>query len=121
MMFPVRLKLLREENGLSQAMLAKAIGIAQSTIGGWEASNREPNIDMLVKISDYFGVTIDYLVGRSDAPDAVKIKKPASLADFGVEKVVKSGSDSLTPEEIEALRAMLNNHLDQLRKEDSRK
>lgn len=64
-MFRIRLKELRESKGLSQYAFAKKIGVAQSTVGGWEAGKREPNFEMVQKIADYFGVTADYLIGRT--------------------------------------------------------
>ena len=64
-MFRIRLKKLREEKGLSQAAFAKEFGVAQSTVGGWEAGTREPNFDTVQKLADYFGVSVDYLLCRT--------------------------------------------------------
>lgn len=66
-MFRFRLKELRENMGLSQYTFAEQIGIAQSTVGGWEAGKREPNFSTILKIADFFGVTVDYLLGRDKA------------------------------------------------------
>ena len=65
-MFAKRLKRLREEKGDTQAEFCTAITGApnQSTVAGWEAGGREPSINVLCKIADYFNVTLDYLVGR---------------------------------------------------------
>lgn len=65
-MFRIRLKKLREEKGLSQAAFAKEFGVAQSTVGGWEAGTREPNFDTVQKLADYFGVSVDYLLCRTN-------------------------------------------------------
>ena len=65
-MFGIRLKELREERGLSQYGLAAAFGCPQSTIGGWESGARETNFSTLLKLADFFGVSIDYLLGRSE-------------------------------------------------------
>lgn len=62
-MFRLRLKELRENAGLSQYAFAEKIGVAQSTVGGWEAGKREPNYAMAKKIAVFFGVTVDYLFG----------------------------------------------------------
>lgn len=56
-------KTLCRERGLTQKELAKIIDVSPNTIKNWE--NNLPNGDTLVKLSDYFGVTTDYLLGRS--------------------------------------------------------
>lgn len=70
-MFAKRLKELREQAGYSQYSFAAAMSIAQSTVGGWESGKREPNFDMTKKIADFFGVSVDYLLGR-DLPGEEK-------------------------------------------------
>lgn len=62
-----RIKLLRTENGLSQAELGKALGIGQSTVAAHERSH-DPNIYSLIAYADFFECTLDYLAGREDAP-----------------------------------------------------
>ena len=63
----IRIKELRNKNKISQKDFAKIIGAAPNTVCNWENGNREPDNDTLIKISEYFGVTVDYLLGR-DAP-----------------------------------------------------
>lgn len=63
-MFRINLKKLREERNLSQAAFAKLIGVSQSAVGNWEAGSREPNLETMDKIADFFGVSVDYLLGR---------------------------------------------------------
>ncbi len=65
-MFRIRLKELREKMGLSQYAFADRFGISQSTIGNWEAGKREPNFKTMQRIADFFGVTVDYLLGRQE-------------------------------------------------------
>ncbi|EDO61436.1 putative repressor LexA [[Clostridium] leptum DSM 753] len=62
--FRIRLKELRENAGLSQYGFAEKIGISQSTVGNWEAGSREPNFKTMERIADFFGVSVDYLLGR---------------------------------------------------------
>lgn len=62
----IRLKELREERGLSQMAAGTALGVSRSTIAGYETKGRQPDIGMLINISDYFDVSLDYLVGRTD-------------------------------------------------------
>ena len=64
--FGKRLKELRLEKELSQKALAEQIEQAQSTINYWENDKKEPTISGLRKLCDYFDVSADYLIGRTD-------------------------------------------------------
>lgn len=59
--------LLREEKHVSQSVAANASGINLRTYHRYENGEREASVSTLIRMADYFGVTIDYLVGRSDA------------------------------------------------------
>lgn len=67
-MFRIRLKELRESRELSQQSFADSFGVAQSTVGGWEAGKREPNFETTIRIAKYFNVSVDYLLGVENAP-----------------------------------------------------
>ena len=60
------LKLLRSTAGISQKTLADSIGVSQQSINKYENHNIEPDIATLSRIADFFHVSIDYLVGRTD-------------------------------------------------------
>ncbi len=64
-----RLKELRVEKGLTQEQLAKQFHTGKSTIGMWENNKREPDYETLLNLAEYFGVTIDYILGNSDYRD----------------------------------------------------
>lgn len=64
--FATRLKELRIEKGLWQSALAQCLNVDQRTISNWENGTREPNIDMIIKIAQYFEVSVDYLFGLVD-------------------------------------------------------
>lgn len=64
--FKNRLKELRIEKNLSQQDLSKILGFGRTTVNEWEVKGNEPNIDTLIKIANYFEVTLDYLVGLED-------------------------------------------------------
>ena len=63
-----RIKQLRNDNGIMQKELSESIGVAPRTLRGYEGGTREPNIEKLIAIADYFDVSLDYLVGRTDNP-----------------------------------------------------
>lgn len=60
------LKKLRNEKGISQQHLATKLGISQQSINKYENHSIEPDIETLIAIADYFDVTVDYLIGRTD-------------------------------------------------------
>ena len=64
--FANRLKELMNFQSLSIAQLSQKINLPKSTINCWLLKIRSPQIDSLVAIADYFGVTTDYLLGRED-------------------------------------------------------
>lgn len=68
-MFSIQLKKLREGAGLSQQAFADKFGVAQSTVGGWEAGKREPNFQTIIRLADFFHVTTDELLGASISCD----------------------------------------------------
>lgn len=61
-----QIKLLRTSKGISQTSLAKTLGVSKQSISNWENDNIMPSIDMLVRIADYFDVSTDFLLGRSE-------------------------------------------------------
>lgn len=61
-----RLRLLRKEQNLPQEKTAAEIGVGFSTYRRYETGERVPDADVLIRIADFYGVTLDYLVGRSE-------------------------------------------------------
>ena len=68
--FGQNLKILRENRNLTRRELADALGINENTLTGYENSGREPKYDLLVKIADFFSVTVDELIRE---PELIKI------------------------------------------------
>ena len=106
MKFKKRFKELREENGLTQQKLADELGVKRSTVAGYESGN-QPGYDMLSKIANVFGVSVDYLLGRTD------IKNPDIHIPEGVKEL-------LSEEENEFIIDLLNNEEIQLFLRESR-
>lgn len=82
-MFSLKLKILREERGLSQQAFATRMGISQSTVGMWESGKREPNFNTVQKIADFFNVSVDYLLGRSEDTALNEALSKEEFALFG--------------------------------------
>ena len=68
----MRLKELRKKKKLSQLRLAIDLSTTQNTISRYETGEREPDIEALIKIANYFDVSVDYLLGRTNNPEMNK-------------------------------------------------
>ncbi len=67
--FGSRLKDLRNKIGIPQHALAAQLSVKQSAVSGWENDTREPSLDALRSIAQYFSVSLDYLLGLTDNKD----------------------------------------------------
>ena len=81
-----KLKELRKEHKLSMKELGKILGLSESTISLYEAGKREPDIKTLIKIADYFNVSVDVLLSR-DETNKDEILDNHSLSMFNFEKM----------------------------------
>ena len=72
MTFPERLISLRKSKNLTQKQVYTAIGMSQLGYQRYEYGDRAPAFQKLIALADYFDVSLDYLVGRSDNPDSHK-------------------------------------------------
>jgi transcriptional regulator with XRE-family HTH domain len=114
-MFAKRLRQLRREADLTQAQLAEALGATRGMIASYETGGKQPPLDILMKIADYFDCSIDYLVGKTDEKKAgaVVVKGddlPKILRDAGFIQalVSREALAELSDEELRgiALRAL---------------
>ena len=65
--FPRLLKLLRKERGIRQKEAADSLGIAQALLSHYENGKRECGLDFLIQAADFYGVSADYLLGRTSS------------------------------------------------------
>lgn len=79
-----RLKALRNEAGKTQEEMSKLIGISRSTYAEYERGKNKPPIQKLQIIADYFGVTVDYLMGNSSSKPVKNIVDVSST----IEKII---------------------------------
>ena len=64
--FVERLRELMKEEGLNQVKLAERVGVKQNTISAWLSKKKEPSVTSLWLLADYFGVEVDFLIGRKE-------------------------------------------------------
>ncbi len=67
-----RLANLRENLGLTQKELAAKLNVGRSTISGYEKGTTQPSYDVLIKLADFFDVSLDYLFGRTEIKASMK-------------------------------------------------
>ena len=63
-MFAKRITSLRENKNLYQKDIARIFNVEQATVSNWEKGKRIPDSDMLIKLANFFGVSVDFLLGN---------------------------------------------------------
>ncbi|MBQ5356781.1 MAG: helix-turn-helix transcriptional regulator, partial [Oscillospiraceae bacterium] len=71
--FPRVLSLLRKEKGISQKEAANQLGVSQALLSHYEKGIRECGLDFLIRAADFYGVSADYLLGRSADPEGMTL------------------------------------------------
>ena len=74
MALPEKLYTLRKKSGLSQEQLAEALNVSRQAISKWEGGSAMPESDKLLALSNYFGISLDYLL-KDGAPDAAEAQE----------------------------------------------
>lgn len=97
---------LRKSKGLTQKDIADALGISRQAYANYEAGNREPDLNTLKKLSDFFSVSIDYLLDN-------QIEKPADEGELSEEVVIyhrdgKTVRRKFSKEQLKMISAMLD-------------
>lgn len=109
--FPDRLRTLMRENGVTQQELANSIDKSRPVVGSYANGIANPDLDTLVKIARYFGVSTDYLLGESEytKPDMAEI----TVEDIGLSEtavaVLQQYRQLGTSKVIETINALLEN------------
>lgn len=109
--FGDRLRKLRKDRDLSQGDLASKLGVVPSAVGKYERMpNSFPSVEVLIKLSDFFGVTLDYLLKGVEPPPSVEnningllSNSPFIQANHGG-VVINGEGRTLSPEAIELIR-----------------
>jgi transcriptional regulator with XRE-family HTH domain len=104
-----RLKELRTKKNISQQRLAIELGISQQSVNKYENHSIEPDIFLLIKIADFFGVSVDYLIGHSDVPRQLEVVQRYSLNSD--EALLIEKYRQLTAAERESIALVMDNYL----------
>ncbi len=95
------MKKLRTMARMSQRELADIIGVSQQSVNKYENHGVEPGIETLIKIADYFNVSVDYLIGRADSetnrenPGSVVLNEKERDFIFEFRRLSDSEKDSI--------------------------
>ena len=81
--FPRVLSLLRKEKGISQKEAANSLGVSQALLSHYEKGIRECGLDFLIRAADFYGVSADYLLGRSADPEGMTLNLMIKDSDLG--------------------------------------
>lgn len=76
-----KIRELRKERGMTQKEVAERLGIGGSTMTMYETGRREPNMETLIKIADFFDVSTDYLLGKTNARNEKEVISRALVDD----------------------------------------
>jgi len=102
------LRKLRASKGISQQQLADVIGTSQQSINKYENHSVEPDISMLMRMADYFGTTIDFLVGYTPLAS----QPPAEDLELNREEILLVRKYRvLSKDEQESIKLILRNYL----------
>lgn len=116
-MFKNRLKELRSEKGLTQRELANLIKLSPSTIAMYEAGQRTPDPEILQKLADYFGVSLDYLMGRTDVRSPVDKTAEAVENDPDL-RIIERARKKMSPKDRERMMKILKASFEDFFNED---
>ncbi|AEI45231.1 transcriptional regulator, XRE family [Paenibacillus mucilaginosus KNP414] len=102
-----RIALLREKQGMTQEELSIKLDISRASLSHYEKNRREPDYDTLLKIANYFKVSIDYLLGRTQDPEMVldqQVRQFVESLELSDDRILQHFSltidgKQLTPEE----------------------
>jgi len=100
--FGKRLRELRKRRGLSAEQLGDKIGVARTTVFGYEQGQRIPDMITIKKIAELFNVTVDYLVGTQLKPPSHNVREVLSRSDLTWDGI------PLTEEELKQTRDFLS-------------
>lgn len=73
---------MRKKAGLTQSKLSTAIGVSRSTLAMYETNKSEPDFKTISKLADFFGVSVDYLLGREEKSPAAQDAQPSYVDEF---------------------------------------
>lgn len=105
-----RVKILADKQKITIVELEERLNFGKNSLYRWKTS--APASDKLKKVADYFNVTTDYLLGRTDTPNAIQSKQPDFTVEEALESVMSYDGKPLTENDREILRGVIEAYLE---------
>lgn len=104
----MRLKELRTRRKLRQQDVADAVNCSQAVYSRYENGEREPSKDTLNRLADFYGVSVDYILGRDPVADVPPTREPQSAQDAQYEiRILHRGNHAMTKEQLDRREALM--------------
>ena len=104
------LKELRTAHHTTQSQLANIIGVSQQAVAQWENDKADPDNAILIKLADYFNVTIDYLVGRTNKNNTNELNLSITLDQIDIIKRLQSLDEAAQEIALDNIKNTLDNY-----------
>lgn len=88
-----RLRNLRVQKGVNQDQAAEACGMSRIALARYETGTRVPRAEMVSRLADYYGVSVDYILGRDDASEPAEQKKAPADERAEAKRLLEGMSD----------------------------
>ena len=114
-----RIRELRKRRGITMKQLGEVVDLAESTISQYETGKRQPDNETLLRLSEYFGVTVGYLLGAEENAPAESGKR--AVSDAEIMFALFGGDGDVTPEmfdEVKRFAAMVKLREDSKKKKE---
>lgn len=105
----VKLKELRHIKGVSQQIVAEAVGVSQQSVNKYENHAVEPDIRTMIALANYFNTSVDYLIGHTEVRNRIEVTSPYDLNQEEEEFLTKWRQ--LDREEKESISVVMENYL----------
>lgn len=115
-----RLKELRQRTGIRQKELAEHLNTTQATLSNWESGKHDPDSKSLLTLADYFGVSTDYLLGKSDKTRPHSEVLPLTTDEFLASQGITKSEHIATLKNIMELMAKTDAEYDETLEKDLR-
>lgn len=100
----LKLRELRKKCGITMKELGAEIGVAESTISQYETGKRQPDYETLLKLGEFFGVSVDYLLTGEETKKAPAPEGERSVSDDDIKFALFGGDGDITDEMYEEVK-----------------
>ena len=96
------IRALRSSRSLSQEELSQQLNVHQTAIRQWETGKTNPDMNQAIRLADFFGVSVDYILGRSNDNNPPEVASPTTADDIVI--LARNAGEKVTEEEMRELK-----------------